>query len=45
MAKTIRKKPRVVKVKEYTRKDGTVVEEHKRTKPDGIEENNHSYKG
>lgn len=43
--KTIRKRPRTVSVRKYKRKDGTPVKGHKRSKPDGIKENNHSYKG
>lgn len=39
----MRKAPRVVKVKPHTKKDGTKVTGHKRSKPDGIKENNHSY--
>lgn len=38
-----RKAPRTVKVKAHTRKDGTKVKSHKRSKPDGVKENNHSY--
>lgn len=37
-----RKAPRVVPVKKHTRKNGEVVPEHKRSKPDGIKSNNHS---
>ena len=37
-------RPRVVKVKSYTTKKGEKKKGHKRTKPDGTEENNHSYK-
>ncbi len=39
-----KKNPRVVNVKTHTKKTGTVVKAHKRTKPDGIPENNHSFK-
>ena len=41
----IRKRPRTVAVKAYKRKDGKLVSKHNRSKPDGIKENNHSYKG
>lgn len=39
-----RKAPRVVKVKAHERKNGETVKPHKRSKPDGIESNNHSSK-
>lgn len=39
-----RKAPRVVKVKAHVRKNGAPVKPHKRSKPDGIESNNHSSK-
>lgn len=42
--KNTRKAPRVVKVKGHERKNGEIVKPHKRSKPDGIEENNHSSK-
>jgi len=41
-SKGTRKAPRVVTVKKHTRKNGDVVPEHKRSKPDGIKSNNHS---
>lgn len=40
----MKKRPRVVKVKSYTTKKGKKKKRHKRTKPDGTEENNHSHK-
>lgn len=43
--KSIRKAPRNVNVNSYRRKDGTLVKNHKRSSPDGIKSNNHSYKG
>ena len=42
--KRTRKAPRVVEVKKHRRKNGQTVKSHKRSKPDGIEENNHSSK-
>lgn len=39
-----RKAPRVVKVKSHKRTNGQTVKPHKRSKPDGIESNNHSSK-
>lgn len=41
----MRKARRVVSVRKYIKKDKTVVEAHRRTLPDGIKKNNHSYKG
>lgn len=29
----------------YTRRDGTYVQSHHRSNPDGIKENNYSYRG
>ena len=40
----MKKRPRVAKVRSYTTKKGKKKKGHKRTKPDGIKENNHSYK-
>lgn len=39
----MRKAPRTVKVKGHTRKNGERVKSHKRSRPDGIKSNNHSY--
>lgn len=38
------KNPRIIKVKSHV-KAGSRVKGHRRTKPDGIIENNYSYKG
>jgi carbamoylphosphate synthase small subunit len=40
----MRKAPRTVKVKGHNRGKNERVKPHKRSKPDGIESNNHSYK-
>lgn len=40
--KKCRKAPRVIHVKKHIRKNGQVVKQHKRSKPDGIKSNNHS---
>lgn len=40
--KKIAKAPKVVSVKKHTRKNGEIVEAHKRSKPDGIKSNNNS---
>ena len=37
--------PATVQVKGYTRSDGTYVQPHTRTAPDGIKSNNKSYRG
>ncbi len=39
----MRKAPRTIKVKSHVRKNGEAVKNHKRSKPDGIKSNNHSY--
>lgn len=40
----MRKAKRIINVKPHTR-SGTKVKRHKRSYPDGIKENNHSYRG